>query len=444
MLSPSQTKEHVLNRLGWGQSSWHSQRFDELGTANYIAEQIAGTLPAIARLGTTMHEKVDRDVVEQRQLEAVLVDFWFNHFNINANGPKPDKMNNTVAGRKVGHHQNVALLPHVLGDFGSMLLETARSPSMLDYLDNRNNYREFVNNNGKVFGGNDNYARELMELHTIGVDGGYSEFDVTEVARVLTGWSINWPENNFDFKSWAHDEDEKVVMGVVYEADRGEDEGVQLLDFLANHPSAGPFLSAKLVRRFVREDLPAGVLAAASGAYLPNRSLGAVMAALFGHSDFTDPASFRSKTKPPHRYVVSALQAMGATDPSQWSELRETLFDLTIAAGQTPYSVAPPTGYPDTSGFWISGVSMLTRFDIAQAIAYHGPLVAELAARAGTDGTDPIDTVDAVAAVVVPGGLSDASRLAVLDHVAANAMTVDGRISAAAHLTMCSPEFVRY
>ena len=142
--------------------------------------------------------------------------------------------------------------------------------------------------------------------------------------------------------------------------------------------------------------------------------------------------------------MVSGLQALGATDPNDWSGIRDQLVDFTIDAGQIPYTVAPPNGYPDVSGFWISSPSMLTRFDIAQTLAYHPPLVDRIRNRSGTDGSDPIATVDAVAAVIVPGGLGNSSRTAVLDHVAANAMTLDGRISAAAHLIMCSPEFVRY
>ena len=437
MLTAGQTKEHVLNRLGWGQSAWHSQRYDELGSAAaYIAEQLAGTLPQIDRLGTTIAEKVDRDVLVDRQCEAVLVDFWFNHFNVNANGPTFDTMQETVAGRAVGHHQNVALMPNVLGDFSAMLLATTRSASMLEYLDNASNKREFVSSSGVQYGGNDNYARELMELHTIGVDGGYDEFDISEVARILTGWAYSWPELDFEYQDWAHDKEQKVVMGVFYPAGAGEEEGIELLGRLANHPSAAPFLCTKLVRRFVREDAPSGAITQAVNAYGANRDLGAVMTALFNHSQFWDPASFRAKTKPPHRFIVSGLQALGALDPADWVDLRDQLFDFTIAGGQVPYTVAPPTGYPDVSGFWVSGPSMLTRFDIAQTLAYHPPLVDRIRERSGTSGADTIFTVDEVAAVLVPGGLSDSSRVAVLDHVAANAMTRDGRISAAAHLIL--------
>ncbi|KAG1648100.1 hypothetical protein GQR58_030093 [Nymphon striatum] len=168
------------------------------------------------------------------------------------------------------------------------------------------------------------------------------------------------------------------------------------------------------------------------------------MATIINHAAFVDPANFRSKAKPPHRYVASALMAMGATTTADWAEIADDLIANIIDSGEIPYVVGPPTGYPDESNFWISGSSMLTRFDIAQMIAYHPPLVATLKARAGTNGDETISAVDAVAGQLVPGGLSNDSLVAVLDHVAANAATNDGRISAAAHLIMCSPEFVRF
>ena len=168
------------------------------------------------------------------------------------------------------------------------------------------------------------------------------------------------------------------------------------------------------------------------------------MTTVFAHPDFVDPSSFRAKVKPPHRYAASALQAMGATDVSQWAEISTQLITGIIDAGETPYVVGPPTGYPETSAFWVSGASMLSRFALAERIAYHPPLVQALGLRAGVDGSDVMDTVDAVAAVMAPGGLGPSSRLAVLDHVAANAVSNTGRLSAAAQLVLCSPEFIRY
>lgn len=441
MLSASQLKEHVLNRLGYGQSQWHSDRYDTVGQSAYIAEQLSGSLPAISATGTTIGNKLLRDVTSERQLEAALLEFWFNHFNISTESVNQNNVVKTIRGRMVGHHQNVAILPYVLGDFGAMLLETAKSPSMLDYLDNRINFEDEVVN-GKVYGGNDNYAREVMELHTIGVNGGYNEFDITEAARILTGWSVS--NDAYAFKQARHDFNAKTVMGVSYPAGVGEPEGVAFLDFLANHASAPDFLAGKLVARFINEIPPTGARSAAHASYGLNRDLGAMTAAMVNHSDFLAEANFRAKVKPPSRFVTSGLLAMGADDFADWSAIEQELVDGIINTGEVPYVVGPPTGYPEQSDFWVSGASMLSRFTIAEKIAYHPPLVAKLRTRTGNAGDDTILTVDAVTAVMVPGGLSTDSRVAVLDHVAANAATSDGRVSAAAHLIMCSPEFVRY
>ena len=441
MLSASQQREHVLNRLGYGQSVWHANRYNALGQTAYIAEQLSGSLPAISATGTTIGNKLLRDVTAERQLEAALLEFWFNHFNISTESVNQNQVVKTIRGRMVGHHQNIAILPYVLGDFGVMLLETAKSPSMLDYLDNRINFEAEVVND-KVFGGNDNYAREVMELHTIGVNGGYNEQDIIEAARVLTGWSVT--ADAYAFKQARHDFNAKTVMGVPYPAGVGEAEGVAFLDFLANHASAPDFLAGKLVARFINEVPPPGARSAAQVAYGLNRDLGAMTTAMLNHSDFLAEANFRAKVKPPSRFVSSGLMAMGADNFADWSAIEEDLVDGIIDAGEIPYVVGPPTGYPEQSDFWISSASMLSRFTIAEKIAYHPPLVAKLRARSGNAGDDTILTVDAVAAVMVPGGLSADSRVAVLDHVAANAANSDGRVSAAAHLIMCSPEFVRY
>jgi uncharacterized protein (DUF1800 family) len=420
---------------------WHSNRYDAIGRAAYVTEQLDGSLASISATGTTIGNKALRDVTSRRQLEAALLEFWFNHFNISTESLKQNQVVKTIRGRMVGHHQNVAILPYLLGDFGTMLLETAKSPSMLDYLDNRINFEAEVVND-KVFGGNDNYAREVMELHTIGVNGGYNELDITEAARILTGWSVT--NDAYFFKQARHDFNAKTVMGVPYPAGGGEEEGVAFLDFLANHPSAPDFLAGKLVARFINEIPPAGAKAAVQAAYGPNRDLGAMTTAMLNHPDFLAEANFRAKVKPPSRFVSSGLLAMGAKDFADWSGIEADLVDGIVDAGETPYVVGPPTGYPEQSDFWVSSASMLSRFTIAERIAYHPPLIAKLRARSSTLGNDTIDTVDAVAAEMVPGGLSNDSRVAVLDHVAANAANSDGRVSAAAHLIMCSPEFVRY
>jgi len=442
VLSGAALKEHTLNRLGYGPSRWHADRYDEIGFDAYVAEQLGDSLAAISQNGTTIATKLERAVTSQRQLETVLIDFWFNHFNIDTIDTDPTKRDKTIAGRTVGQLQNTAIKPHVLGSFGAMLLATAKAPAMLDYLDNRVNFEEEVVN-GNEYGLNENYAREIMELHTLGVGGGYSEEDVTEVARILTGWSV--ANDVYKFKSARHDGGEKTVMGVVYPAGRAEEEGVEYLDFLATHPSTASFLSYKLAARFVNEVPPGAAVVAASGAFAQSTGdLLQVMTSLLTDPSFKDDTAFRAKAKPPHRFIASALLAMGAETKSHYTDVAGDTALAVELCGEIPYVVAPPTGYPETSSYWISGTSMLARFTIAETISWNPALRTRLKTRTGVTGADAQGTVDGIAAHVLPGGISDTTRTAALDHMAANAATNDERVSAAAHMLLSSPEFVRF
>jgi len=435
-------KEHTLNRLGYGPSRWHADRYDELGFDAYVAEQLAGSLAAISDTGTTIAAKVARSVASQRQLETVLIDFWFNHFNVDTLDTDPDKRDNTIAGRTTSQLQNSAIAPNILGNFGDMLLATAKAPAMLDYLDNRINYEEEIVN-GNEYGLNENYAREIMELHTLGVGGGYSEQDVTAVARILTGWSVQ--SDAFKFKSARHDGGEKTVMGVIYPAGRGEEEGVEFLDFLASHPSTASFLSYKLAARFVNDVPPGAAVVAASSTFAQSGGdLGQVMNALVMSDVFRADSAFRAKAKPPHRYIASALLAMGAETTGHYSAVSGAAAEAVELCGEVPYVVAPPTGYPETSNYWISGTSMLARFAIAETIAWDSGLRNRLKARAGVDGADALDTVDAIAAEMIPGGIAETTRAAALDYMTTHAASNDERVSAAAHMLLSSPEFVRF
>lgn len=453
MLTTGQRKEHVLNRVGYGLGTWQSDRYDQLGFGGYIAEQLDGSLPNLAldQDDVFVVAKVDRGVSVQRQLENVLLDFWFNHFNIDAFGNNPAGRDGNPIGRQLPKFQNNALAPNVLGTFGDMLVATAKSTAMLYYLDNDQNRKPQQLNNGQFVGYNENYAREVMELHTIGVNGGYTEQDVQEATKVLTGWgriSKNTdPEEPFVFRASWHDTSAKTVMGVPYPADGGVEEGEALLNFLATHPSAANFLSFKLCVRFIGPNPPASAIAQAAQTYNDTGGdLGAVMTTILTSTEFTeaDFAHFRSKVKPPHRYVASALMAMGATDLVDWEPLVGPLVTRIINAGDTPYFFPPPTGYPETAGFWLSTASVLARFDMAERIAYRGALVTLLRDRTGVNGSDISETFDAIVAQILPGGVSATTEAAVKDHVAANAMTNGQRVSATAHMLFCSPEFLRY
>src|SRR5262245_398029 len=225
-------------------------------------------------------QKVLRAIYSDRQLQEVLTDFWFNHFNVDARKGRDRFL--------LTEYERETIRPHVLGNFRELLGATARSPAMLFYLDNwlsagpdgphqangrqpgfgrqgRPRARFFPPSSGQPQrpqqannrrnGLNENYARELMELHTLGVDGGYTQKDVTEVARAFTGWTIDNPRQGgeFRFETRIHDEGEKIVLGHKIKAGGGASDGEQVLDILASHPSTARFISAKLARRFVSD-----------------------------------------------------------------------------------------------------------------------------------------------------------------------------------------------
>lgn len=449
MLTAAERKEHILNRIGYGPSRWAVNRYNDLGRAGYVSEQLAQTLPAITQTDVFIRPKVERSVTEQRQLETVLLDFWFNHFNVNVQNDNAGRDN--AVSRGLFAFQNEAIAPNALGVFSDMLLATAKSTSMLRYLDNYLNRRPQTFNSGVTVGYNENYAREVMELHTIGVNGGYDEVDVQEATRILTGWGFERPVPGepevFIYRSNRHDVDAKTVMDVDYPAGGQMEEGEALLKFLGTHPSAANFLTYKLCTRFVGESPPAAVLAAASSTFeSTGGDLGAVMSTILGHPSFRNPdiVHFRSKMKPPHRYVASALMAMGATQASDWEPIAQFLRNRIIDAGDTPYFFAPPTGYPEAAGYWMSTASVLVRFEIAERIAYNNTLIDALIARTQVDGSDIVTAFNAIEIALLPGRASTETKSAVLDHAAAAAMTNRQRISAIAHMLLCSPEFMRY
>lgn len=433
-LQGAQLKEHILNRLGYGQSQWNSDRYDALGADAYIAEQFAGTLPGFPPDSPSSLVYVQRNVFDNRQLEGVLTNFWFNHFNVFA----PPQ---SLAGLELNDYLNVAIRPNVFGPFETLLVAIAKSPAMLDYLDNINNDKEAPNQN---------YARELMELHTIGVDGGYTEKDVAAVARILTGWGVGVGEEFddlfFTFFPSRHDFGSKLVLGEDFPAGAGLEEGEALLAMLASHPSAALFLGHKLCVHFISETPSASLVAQLATVYHDtDGSIADVLTTLFASDDFVADDAFRAKAKSPHRWLASALQAVGLTDPNS-NEFFNAVFpllDLMGDAGEEPYRYPAPNGYPDRAAFWVSPVSLLKRVTAAEVVS--SSFFNQLALRAGTNGGDPASAVDAIAAVLLPGGIADATRNAVLDFLANRPdLTNDQRLAAIGLLLLSSPEFMRY
>ncbi len=440
MLDGGALREHTLNRLGYGQSTWHAARFDELGFDGYVDEQLGGSLPALTETQTEnqnelVSAKLEAAVTERRQLETALMDFWFNHLNVEAA--------NGFGRRNLRFYLWQVIKPNLLGSFGAMLLASAQSPSMLDYLDNRANFAE----DGSGRGPNENYARELMELHTLGVDGGYSEADIVDVARLLTGWTIATQNNvnTYIFRANRHDRGAKTVMGVSYPAGRNEVEGIELLAFLAAHPSTANFIGLKLCRRLVSESPPASVVSTAASAFQSSGGdLGAVTRAIVTSSEFKDDAALRAKVKPPLRYIASALQAMGVTAANEYAPMERAMRNGVAELGEEPYRVGPPTGYPEASPYWVSATTMLGRFQLAGAIASDNRLRDLLKAAAGTDGATATGTVDAVIGRMCPGGVSATTRDSAIAYVEGHANSNNDRVTDAAHAILSSPEFVRF
>ncbi len=309
---------------------------------------------------------VVRATLANRQLAEVMADFWFNHFNV--------FMDKGADRFLLPSYLEETIRPRALGKFEDLLLATARSPAMLFYLDNAMSIAPGAEPTGrrlpgkpKASGLNENYARELLELHTLGVDGGYTQHDVIEVARILTGLSIDHPERGagFTFHDWAHDRGPKQVLGQLFSAGHGEDEGERLLRMLANHPATMHHVSAKLCARFVSDEPSDECVDQAVAAW--RRSHGEireVLRAIFRSDAFWAAAAVRSKVKTPLEFVVSAIRATGGV-PDSTSQLAQAVARL----GEPLLRQASPAGYPETQEEWVNSGALLQRMNFAVALA---------------------------------------------------------------------------
>ena len=311
--------------------------------------------------------RLQRALHSNRQLEEVLVDFWFNHFNVSVTKPQLRVL--------LPSYERDAIRPHVLGRFRDLLLATARHPAMLFYLDNyisqapRQEMLQAAANPGvtlRLPGINENYARELMELHTLGVDGGYTQQDVSAVARVFTGWTIHDVNRvgEFQFNPALHDRGAKNVLGHELPRGGGESEGVQVIDLLARHPSTARFISRKLAQRFVADDPPAALVERMAATFTrTDGDLRAVMETLLLSPEFLSEGAWRAKVKSPLEMVVGSLRALNA-EVTDTAELARRIGEL----GQPLYAKAEPTGYPEDSQAWANPVGLLGRMNFATAL----------------------------------------------------------------------------
>ncbi|HEY6967780.1 MAG TPA: DUF1800 domain-containing protein [Candidatus Angelobacter sp.] len=340
--------------------------------------------PQLVVGGEISQAKLLRAIYSERQLDEVMTDFWYNHFNVFI-GKGPDRYMITAYERDV-------IRPHALGKFKDLLVATAKSPAMLFYLDNwqsvgpdsdlakygpqqrRQQFRRMGPFNlprprpnpqqakNRPSGLNENYAREIMELHTLGVDGGYTQKDVTELAKVLTGWSIDQPQRGGDFRfnERAHQPGSKYVLGHKI-SEHGEGEGMEMLDILAHHPSTARFISKKLAMRFVSDTPPQSLIDRMADTFLrKDGDIREVLRTLFHSPEFWAADSYRAKVKTPLEFVASAVRASGV-EVNNAMPLVQTLNRM----GMQLYGMQPPTGYSMKAETWVNSSALVNRMNFA-------------------------------------------------------------------------------
>jgi uncharacterized protein (DUF1800 family) len=380
---------HLLNRAGYGPrpgeiasvlqrgpTKWIEEQLDpqadpELDqrlarypTLSYTTSRILALYNADPRsIGVILDEftsaKIVRAVHGRNQLEEVLVDFWFNHFNVFvADG----------FGRySISSYERDAIRPHVLGRFRDLLAAASLHPAMLYYLDNYLNTVPRRVGSRTVGGINENQGRELLELHTVGVDAGYTQEDVVEASRCLTGHGIDnlRTSGQYVYRAASHDNESKQVFGLAIPAGGGEGDVQKLFDHLASHPATARFLSKKLAQRFVADDPPVGLVERLADVFLrTGGDLRQVTRALFGSAELWAEAFGAGKPKTPLEYVASTLRGAGA-EVEQTRAVRAALQDM----GMPLYACNPPTGYSDRGADWLNPSSQLYRMNFALGLA---------------------------------------------------------------------------
>ncbi len=417
--------------------------------------------------------KMTRAIYSERQLQQVMDDFWFNHFNVFA-GKGEDRYYLTSYERDV-------IQPHALGKFKDLVTGTAKSPAMLFYLDNflsadpRTAQRQAMQramrqqarfgrpwpprppvnpqqaakkNEGGL---NENYGRELMELHTLGVDGGYTQKDVTEVARAFTGWTIEKPRQYADFKfdERFHDPDPKIVLGKKIHAG-GMKDGEQVIDLLVRHPSTAKFISTKLARRFVSDTPPPALISRMAETFQSSEGdMRAVMKTMIWSPEFWSREAYRAKIKTPFELVVSATRALG-TDV----DTPLPLVQWVARIGQPLYQCQPPTGYSDKSEAWVNTGALLNRLNFSLAVAGNKMRGArtDAASLLGTDSSADAKTALDRAVRVFLGGQAAPATVETLEKQLDNPQVLQAKLDdprkqadlgVIAGLVLGAPEFQR-
>lgn len=432
---------HLLNRITYGPRPEEVERIYEIGYEAFLEEQlnpesiddaecdaILKTIPILQMERAKVYKlpqkegrthdalvmgMIQRSTHSRRQLFERVFEFWSDHFNIPA-----DDYSLELVGMF-----NTVIRPQTLGSFPKMLQGVTKHPAMLGYLDNASNSKD---------GPNENYARELLELYTLGVDGGYSEKDVKEAARALTGWTT-WDatKSGFIFDMERHDTGEKTVLGHTMPAERGIDDGYHLLNIVARHASTAHFLAFKLCRRFVSDSPPQSLVDSTAQVWQQNNGqIKPVLRHIFLSDEFK--ASAGEKFRRPLDFLVGALRASGAKSHDYW-QYHEMLTDL----GQFPYGWHPPNGYPDVAGAWVASGGLLARWNTAMKLT-HGAYSeqddfgsgwqTEIRQRVGDPQTVG-ELVDAVAKQVFGVELTPEMRNFYLEYVGDGARNADAILS---------------
>jgi hypothetical protein len=365
--------QRLLNRAGYGPRPGDLTRAADMGFEAYLEEQLNPegiedtAADLIIRNLTYYHMDIDqiigrdnipdvaselatatigRAVYSKKQLYEAMVEFWSDHFNIYI------RKNQLILPLKLVDDRDV-IRPHALGKFRDLLFASAQSPAMLVYLDNVRNVKGDPN---------ENYAREIMELHTLGVNAGYTQQDVQELARALTGWSAvlrGTNQGEFVFHADQHDTGSKQVLDLTLPAGQGEEDIHQVLEMLATHPATANFIATKLVRRFVADEPPAALVEQVAQTFLEtDGDIKNMLRVIFLSEEF---ATAPPKLKRPYTFVISALRALNA-DIANYRPIRFALESM----GQLPFNWAAPNGYPDVSAAWMS--NLLPRWNFALSL----------------------------------------------------------------------------
>ncbi len=374
-------------------------------------------------------QRLTRDVYSTAQLQEVMTDFWLNHFNVYL------RKNEATPYYLLSFERDV-IRPLSLGKFEDLLEATAHSPAMLLYLDNAESIgpdstaaerakmataRNPDKQKKAREGLNENYARELMELHTLGVNGGYTQADVTQLARILTGWTVERPQRGggFEFDPNRHEPGTKKALGQKFK-DQGELEGRELLHYLATRPATAQFISRKLAVRFVSDDPPQSLVDRLAKSYLSTGGdISAILKTLFHSPEFWSSSAYQAKVKTPLEYVISTVRASNS-DVTNLRPLENALRTM----GMPLYGCVPPTGYNWQASAWVSTGALVDRMNFALALASNrlpgitatwNPASDNSAESALTTGTPTPESEEArLESLVVGGGISDSTRSAVL------------------------------